>query len=273
MDDSMIGTLMNDKISYFILQRELEPIAVVTDTFFQDEKLPCCGLTKRIQVSNLDVQIDGDCLASSRGFVPLDINVLTVNQSLKQFLVELGLDPLLFREMTVNQNKGILFQIVAPSSYSLYSPAYEGVNCCPVCGRTVAHLEANQYYIFPDGNEPIGCIRGREDYQELFVQNELLMKINEFIGYKLPVVPVPLYVMMFQYILEAKLEEYQKIQPSYFKDDSFISALRANDKLRILAYASEIQDVALARLVYDNIRNCVNSSFEHKKKAIQIFKK
>lgn len=264
---------MNDLIIHYLIQDDLEPTGIVTDTFYYEKKMDCCEQVIRVQSADLNIELDIESLNYSNGIISLDVDSIAVTEELKVFLLGEGVEKSNFRQLTVNSETGILHQLIALPCYKIWGGAINDKHkLCKKCGRTVKFFEPDEFYLLPERSMHFGCIVGRVDFQDIFLSDHILQKINNFSSEELPVVSLPIYDNSMSIIMENRTSEFELVDMERFNNELYLNILRFEELIATLQYAKEINNQALGLKIFNKIKKLDNLPFENKKTAMMLYK-
>lgn len=265
---------MKATLLHLLADEEMEIVATATDTFFETVEYPCCNLGFQKQVADIDVVLNVDALEDNLGLVALDINGFAVTSQLRSDLINNGCDESCFRRMTVEGQNDVLFQLIAPPVYRFWQNYLGDENePCKKCERTIKYFEnPEQHCVVADNDEPIGCIYGREDFQEVILNNDICSLICEQFK-QIPVYTMPLYDYSMRIIMEGHAKDFNNVDRTRFEDSAYFDCLRLSELKAVLQFASDTSEKLIATNAYDRIKKMKNASINVKKEALLLYKK
>lgn len=253
----------NCDFAYILNSDEIGLFANVTDSFFEEDP----NSSFQIQVADLDVEIPEEHLESSGGFVALDTGGVAVNRKTKTTLESLGCDDDLFRNMTVNGKPNILWQVKAPGTYSLLNkelaPAMDSLVYRGPIDEVPLELSRNSKSL-------IGCIQGREDYQELVFSKGLYDGLAAQIDVSGTLTGIPLYT---DDLINAISGDFDLIASGTFElcGSDYFDVLRSKELLSLLRYASAKSITTIGNEIYKRLKT-LKLPLEVKKEALKLHK-
>jgi hypothetical protein len=258
---------MTDKnvcnVAYLLNTEAIGLIAVATDSYFE-EKL---GTSFQVQLSDLDVEISNEYIDHSAGLIPLDVGGIAVIETVKNLLITLGCKDELFRTMTVNGKRDTLWQVKAPGTYVLLNEELEPAIDSSVYRGPIDDIPLELAEI---SGSPMGCLRGREDYQELVFSKEvydgLLAECDVsdfFIGQSL----------YGNSLKNAVSGDFDLIPSGTFENCNaeYLDLLRSKELMALLEYASTKSIAPLGNETYKRLK-VLKLPLGVKKEAMKLYK-
>lgn len=262
MEGSMIDKEIFE-IVYLLKFDEVGVIATVKDTYYQE----LVGTSIQVQVSDLNVDITKKNIENSSGFISLDVGGLAVTNPIKELLLSMGCNEDMFRSMSVNNEPNILWQIIAPGQYELLNESLpRSIDSSVYRGP----LDDVMLELGGGAGAKIGCLKGREDYQELFFSKEIFEGLHYKFNIKEFFIGLPVYGGDFKNIVAGK---YASISSKIFKDFNVdqLDYLRGKELMALLKFASEKSMSNLGDEVYQRLK-AIKLPLEEKKKAMKLHK-
>lgn len=250
-------------VVYMLDAEIINIVAVATDTFFEEQP----ATSQQMQVSDIDVEIEQVNIRQTAGFIPLDVGGFAVIQSLKHDMIELGCSEMQFREMTVNGQHNILWQVCAPGIYEIIN---DGLDAAPGSNYYRGPIDDTPLELRETSKAPIGCFVGREDYQELVFSKYMY----EGLKYKYEIaelfVGIPLYDECLLSIIAVK---YDAIGSNGFDcfDSEYLDILRVKELFAVLKFASYHGKRQLGNEVYKKLKSST-LPLTDKKEVLRLYK-
>ena len=260
----------SNQVIYFLDNKKIFLTAVVTDTYF--DNVPNSSL--RIQVSDIDVEIEQEYLNESAGIIPLDCNGFAVTPELKSKISSfIDNSENLFRKMTVDGKENILWQLHAPSAYKILNDNLELSPNSDVFRGPFNYrgsLSASSLELSQTLTAPIGCLFGREDYQELIFSKELYKLLCNDSDLSSLFIELPLYNEDLLNIINGK---FDIVKEDYFDclNPKYLKILREKELLALLKFASYKDNLHVGLEIYNTIK-ALNLPLSTKKEAMTLYK-
>lgn len=238
-------------------------IAVAKDSYFR-EKL---GTSYQDQISDLDVEIPIEHIDTSTGLIPLDVGGVAVTEVIRDLLISLGCRAQLFRKMNVNGKRDVLWQVKVPGSFVLLNSELEHVTDSsvyrgPIDETPLALAEVSRL--------PIGCLLGREDYQEQIFSKRLYDGLVSVCDVSNFFIALPLYNRCLVDVVNGK---FDLIPNGAFENCSseFLDSLRSKELMALLNYASRNSISELGNETYSRLKASI-LPFEDKRTAMNLYR-
>jgi len=262
MEGSMTAKNINN-IVYFLNTEAIHLIAVTTDSYFEE----CNNTSYQIQISDLDVEISDEDLNNCLGLIPVDVGGISVTNAVKDFLISIGCKEDLFRTMTVNGKQDLLWQIKAPGKYEIINKELN-----PSKNSTVYRGPIDDISLELKGctESSIGCLLGREDYQELVFSKEIYEGLITEYDVSDYFIAIPLYEDSLINIINGEFD----LVPNQAFDNcnsEYIELLRSSELMALLKYANKKSIFSLGHDTYKLLKG-KKLSMELKKESIKLYK-
>jgi hypothetical protein len=249
-------------IAYFFRSDRADFTANVTDNFFENR----AGFAHRKQIYDLNVEISPTFDFGKDFIVAIDVGGIGVSKQFMDTLIASGCQESTFRKMTVEGASDLLWQIRCYPAYRLLN---QDLKRAPDHNVYRGPLENIDLELYEYDKQLVGCIEGREDYQETIfssgVYNAAVKqhKISCFFD------SIPIYNDFITTCLKnypaVELEKMSRIT------DEFLNVLRGKELLMFLDFSKINRLDALCEKIYEKIKRS-SLPFEFKKKAQIIHK-
>mgnify|MGYP004198344475 CR=1 FL=1 len=258
---------MTDKniceVAYFLNLEEIGLIANATDSFFEEKP----DSSFQVQISDLDVEIPDEQIEANAGFVALDVGGIAVNEVTKNILVTLGCHDDLFRKMTVNGKHNVLWQVNAPGTYFLLNEELDAAIDASVYRGPLDEVPLE---LSEKSKSLVGCMIGREDYQEVVFSKELYVGLCTQCDVSEYFIGIPLYSSDLINVVNGNFDlvpsdTYEKCGSNYF------DMLRSKELLALLRYASAKSIATIGNETYKRLKS-LKLPLEVKKEALKLHK-
>jgi hypothetical protein len=256
---------LNGRVVYQYCPINADYTAIVTGSFFENEP----GTSYQVQVADLDVGLTADISFDRAMLFPTDVGALIVNAVARDLFESMGCSGDWFRAMTVNGRPLLLWQLCAPVSYDLVN-----LDIPPSCDGEFFRgpIEDIVPELLPLQDVPVGCIKGREDYQDLFFRDDCYSRLSEELENLTIFKRVPLYSEAFLSALgRNSTMRCSDEEMVVFCSSEFLGLLSSNCLLELLASSRCVDLPECFDAVYKFIQKA-DILFSVKKKALMLKK-